>query len=128
MAIITVLWEKWVEFRRDWRQITLSALVLQDFFYTHVISQGVFLGHDRNFLFHFHMAALQFLPIRINLTGGRQHQCGQNADHGGFSCTIGAKQTKELTVFDGQIHMVEGSLLPEFLCNFSCFQFHRHPS
>ena len=27
MAIITVLWEKWVEFRRDWRQITLSALV-----------------------------------------------------------------------------------------------------
>ena len=27
MAIITVLWEKWVEFRRDWIQITLSALV-----------------------------------------------------------------------------------------------------
>ena len=27
MAILTVLWEKWVEFRRDWLQITLSALV-----------------------------------------------------------------------------------------------------
>ena len=27
MAIITVLWEKWVEFRRDWLQITLSSLV-----------------------------------------------------------------------------------------------------
>ena len=27
MAIVTVLWEKWVEFRRDWLQITLSALV-----------------------------------------------------------------------------------------------------
>ena len=27
MAIITVLWEKWVEFRRDWVQITLSSLV-----------------------------------------------------------------------------------------------------
>lgn len=27
MAIFTVLWEKWVEFRRDWLQITLSSLV-----------------------------------------------------------------------------------------------------
>ena len=27
MAILTVLWEKWVEFRRDWVQITLSSLV-----------------------------------------------------------------------------------------------------
>ena len=27
MAILTVLWEKWVEFRRDWLQITLSGLV-----------------------------------------------------------------------------------------------------
>ena len=27
MAILTVLWEKWVEFRRDWLQITLSSLV-----------------------------------------------------------------------------------------------------
>ena len=27
MAITTVLWEKWVEFRRDWLQITFSALV-----------------------------------------------------------------------------------------------------
>lgn len=27
MAIVTVLWEKWVEFRRSWVQITLSALV-----------------------------------------------------------------------------------------------------
>ena len=27
MAIVTVLWEKWVEFRRGWVQITLSALV-----------------------------------------------------------------------------------------------------
>ena len=27
MAIITVLWEKWVEFRRNWVQITLSGLV-----------------------------------------------------------------------------------------------------
>ena len=27
MAIFTVLWEKWVEFRRDWLQITLSGLV-----------------------------------------------------------------------------------------------------
>ena len=27
MAIFTVLWEKWVEFRRDWLQITMSALV-----------------------------------------------------------------------------------------------------
>lgn len=27
MAIVTVLWEKWVEFRRDWLQITLSSLV-----------------------------------------------------------------------------------------------------
>ena len=27
MAILTVLWEKWVEFRRSWLQITLSALV-----------------------------------------------------------------------------------------------------
>lgn len=27
MAIITVLWEKWVEFRRDWMHITLSSLV-----------------------------------------------------------------------------------------------------
>ena len=27
MAIITVLWEKWVEFRRSWVQITLSSLV-----------------------------------------------------------------------------------------------------
>ena len=27
MAIMTVLWEKWVEFRRNWLQITLSALV-----------------------------------------------------------------------------------------------------
>ena len=27
MAILTALWEKWVEFRRDWLQITLSALV-----------------------------------------------------------------------------------------------------
>lgn len=27
MAIITVLWEKWVEFRRDWLQITLSSLI-----------------------------------------------------------------------------------------------------
>ena len=27
MAILTVLWEKWVEFRRDWLQITLSSLI-----------------------------------------------------------------------------------------------------
>lgn len=27
MAILTVLWEKWIEFRRDWVQITLSAMV-----------------------------------------------------------------------------------------------------
>ncbi|MBR3949649.1 MAG: ABC transporter permease [Oscillospiraceae bacterium] len=27
MAIVTVLWEKWVEFRRDWVQITLSSLI-----------------------------------------------------------------------------------------------------
>ena len=27
MAILTVLWEKWIEFRRDWIQITLSNLV-----------------------------------------------------------------------------------------------------
>ena len=27
MAIVTVLWEKWVEFRRDWIQITLSSLI-----------------------------------------------------------------------------------------------------
>lgn len=27
MAILTALWEKWVEFRRDWLQITLSALI-----------------------------------------------------------------------------------------------------
>ena len=27
MAIVTVLWEKWVEFRRNWVQITLSCLV-----------------------------------------------------------------------------------------------------
>ena len=27
MALFTVLWEKWVEFRRDWLQITLSSLV-----------------------------------------------------------------------------------------------------
>ena len=27
MAIITVLWERWVEFRRNWLQITLSAMV-----------------------------------------------------------------------------------------------------
>ena len=27
MAILTVLWEKWVEFRRGWVQITLAALV-----------------------------------------------------------------------------------------------------
>ena len=27
MAVLTVLWEKWVEFRRDWLQITLSALI-----------------------------------------------------------------------------------------------------
>ena len=27
MAILTVLWEKWVEFRRNWVQITLSGLV-----------------------------------------------------------------------------------------------------
>lgn len=27
MAILTVLWEKWVEFRRSWVQITLSGLV-----------------------------------------------------------------------------------------------------
>ena len=27
MAILTVLWERWVEFRRNWLQITLSALV-----------------------------------------------------------------------------------------------------
>lgn len=27
MAIPTVLWEKWVEFKRDWLQITLSGLV-----------------------------------------------------------------------------------------------------
>ncbi|MEE0871715.1 MAG: ABC transporter permease, partial [Bacteroidaceae bacterium] len=27
MAILTVLWEKWVEFRRNWLQITLSGLV-----------------------------------------------------------------------------------------------------
>ena len=27
MAIFTVLWEKWVEFRRSWVQITLSSLV-----------------------------------------------------------------------------------------------------
>ena len=27
MAILTVLWEKWVEFRRSWVQITLSSLV-----------------------------------------------------------------------------------------------------
>ena len=27
MAIITVLWEKWIEFKRGWVQITLSAMV-----------------------------------------------------------------------------------------------------
>ena len=27
MAILTVLWEKWVEFKRGWLQITLSAMV-----------------------------------------------------------------------------------------------------
>ena len=27
MAIVTVLWERWVEFRRNWVQITLSGLV-----------------------------------------------------------------------------------------------------
>ena len=27
MAILTVLWEKWVEFKRSWLQITLSAMV-----------------------------------------------------------------------------------------------------
>ena len=27
MAIVTVLWERWVEFRRNWVQITLSNLV-----------------------------------------------------------------------------------------------------
>ena len=77
------------------------ALVFQDLFYTHVISQGIFLGHDCYFLFHFHMVTRQLLPIRINLTGCRQHQCRQNADHGGLACTIGAKQAKELTIFDG---------------------------
>ena len=27
MAILTVLWERWIEFKRDWLQITLSAMV-----------------------------------------------------------------------------------------------------
>ena len=27
MGIITVLWEKWTEFRRDWVKITLAAVI-----------------------------------------------------------------------------------------------------
>ena len=41
MAIITVLWEKWVEFRRDWLQITLSSLVAP---LLYVITFGLGLG------------------------------------------------------------------------------------
>ena len=27
-AVVTVLWEKWVEFRFEWKKITASALVI----------------------------------------------------------------------------------------------------
>ena len=41
MAILTVLWEKWVEFRRGWVQITLSALVSP---LLYILTFGVGLG------------------------------------------------------------------------------------
>ena len=44
------------------------ALIFENFFYGHVISQGVFLSHDGNFLFQFHIAAGQFRAVCQNLT------------------------------------------------------------
>ena len=43
MAIITVLWEKWVEFRKDWLQITLSSIIAP---LLYVITFGVGLGQS----------------------------------------------------------------------------------
>ena len=43
MAIITVLWEKWVEFRKDWFQITLSAIIAP---LLYIITFGVGLGQN----------------------------------------------------------------------------------
>jgi ABC-type multidrug transport system permease subunit len=43
MAILTVLWEKWVEFRRDWLQITLSSLVAP---LLYILTFGIGLGQN----------------------------------------------------------------------------------
>lgn len=43
MAIITVLWEKWVEFRKDWLQITLSSVIAP---LLYIITFGVGLGQN----------------------------------------------------------------------------------
>ena len=52
MAIVTVLWEKWVEFRRSWVQITLSSLVSP---LLYILTFGLGLGQtleveDRSYL------------------------------------------------------------------------------
>ena len=110
------------------RNVIESALVFQNLFDTHVISQGIFLGHDRNFLLQLHIVAGQFHAVCQDSTGSGQHQRGQNADHGGLAGTVGTKQTEELTVLDGQIHMIKGHLLPKFLCNCLGLKLHRYPS
>ena len=43
MAVFTVLWEKWVEFRKDWLQITLSSIIAP---LLYVITFGVGLGQS----------------------------------------------------------------------------------
>lgn len=41
MGIITILWEKWVEFRRDFYKITLAAMIAP-LMYLLVFGMGVF--------------------------------------------------------------------------------------
>lgn len=50
MGIVTVLWEKWLEFRRDFCKITLAAMIAP-MLYILVFGMGVQAGtHDRSYL------------------------------------------------------------------------------
>ena len=47
MGIITILWEKWVEFRRDFYKITLAAMIAP-LMYLIVFGMGIHINNMNN--------------------------------------------------------------------------------
>lgn len=63
MAILTVLWEKWIEFKHEWQKITLTAMVSPILY---LLTFGLGLGIDKMVDGHTYMAFL--IPGIIALT------------------------------------------------------------